>query len=167
MIYIIADGSVRYKKKEIIPCRLTLPLCEVEAFEVGQTLLLPRDALTRAELCGAGGQPIAEGTLGQMNGQRALRLNDGTGKDGAGAGPDVGPLPVPVPGAAAATPAGADLSFQQMVEAAPSPEPDPAPMAQPMVDLPDIPDFDDLPEMGDLPPLDLDSAIPPDPLGGT
>ncbi|MHA6324932.1 FliM/FliN family flagellar motor switch protein [Roseivivax sp. CAU 1753] len=154
---------------DAVLCRLTMSLCDVEALGVGTVLKLPRDALTSAELCAAGGLCIAEGTLGQMNGQRALRLKGEPSEawsEGPNAPQATGPaalaeatgMPGPAP---ASAPTG---SFQQIMNEVPATGPE-APTPSPLVDLPDIPELDDLPDLADLPPIDLEQGFPHDPLG--
>ncbi|SIT11299.1 flagellar motor switch protein FliM [Roseivivax lentus] len=149
---------------DVVLCRLTLSLRDVEALQEGSRLALPRDALTRTKLCAAGGLSIAEGTLGQMNGQRALRLGGDAlqGREAKSRMESLAATAMAGSGQAGApSEPMAPLDFQQMVDAAePSPSgQDSAPpgITPPLVDLPDIPELDDLPE---LPPLDLDNLPP-------
>ncbi len=127
---------------DAVLCRLTLPLATVEDLRTGSLVPLPRDALTRTELCAAGGHPVARGTLGQMNGQRALRVAgaDATAMD-MGAVAD--------PRNTTATDA-APPDFHAMLKAVDEPaaqptDPAPSDLVPPIMDLPDIPELDDLP----------------------
>jgi len=59
---------------DAVLARITLPLREACALEPGQILELDRETLTATRLVTAGGHPVAEARLGQVNGWRALRL---------------------------------------------------------------------------------------------
>lgn len=54
--------------------RLRLPLDRLNALQVGDLLPVGRDRLDETSLVAPGGAVIARGRLGQMNGQRAVRL---------------------------------------------------------------------------------------------
>lgn len=54
--------------------RVTLPLSKAQALKPGDTLRLSPDALDRVEIHATSGQLVARGRLGQMNGNRAVRL---------------------------------------------------------------------------------------------
>jgi flagellar motor switch protein FliM len=57
-------------------CRLRLPLSELAAMQPGDVLPLMRERLEETELIAINGRPVAAGRLGQINGLRALRLNE-------------------------------------------------------------------------------------------
>jgi len=57
-------------------CRLRLPLDELTAMQPGDVLPLVRERLEETELITIDGQTVAAGRLGQVNGLRALRLNE-------------------------------------------------------------------------------------------
>lgn len=57
-------------------CRLRLPLSELAAMQPGDVLPLVRERLEETELITINGQSVAAGRLGQINGLRALRLNE-------------------------------------------------------------------------------------------
>jgi len=57
-------------------CRLRIPLAELAAMQPGDVLPLMRERLEETELIAINGQPVAVGRLGQINGLRALRLNE-------------------------------------------------------------------------------------------
>jgi len=57
-------------------CRLRLSLSELAAMQPGDVLPLMRERLEETELVAIDGRPIAAGRLGQINGLRALRLNE-------------------------------------------------------------------------------------------
>lgn len=59
-------------------CRLRMPLTELAAMRPGDVLPLVRERLEETELVAINGQAIAAGRLGQINGLRALRLNETT-----------------------------------------------------------------------------------------
>jgi flagellar motor switch protein FliM len=56
--------------------RLTLPLRQIMALEVGETLLLPSAALDSIALETLDGRRVAQARLGQHRGMRALKLSD-------------------------------------------------------------------------------------------
>lgn len=55
-------------------CKLRRPLSELGAFQVGDTITIPRSALKEAGLFAVTGRRICQGQLGQSGGFRALRL---------------------------------------------------------------------------------------------
>jgi hypothetical protein len=57
-------------------CRLRMPLTELAALKLGDVLPLVRERLEETELIAIDGRSIAAGRLGQINGLRALRLNE-------------------------------------------------------------------------------------------
>lgn len=59
---------------DAVLARLSLPLREICAFEPGTVLTLSPDVLSETELCAPGNHLVAAVRLGQMNGQRAVRL---------------------------------------------------------------------------------------------
>lgn len=58
---------------ETVLQRVTLSLADAANLEVGMTIPIPHDALSRVEIM-ADGQTLSHGRLGQVNGHRALRL---------------------------------------------------------------------------------------------
>lgn len=59
---------------QAVLARISLPVSELNALRVGDSLPLPRDRLDDTALVTIGGRPVARGRLGQMNGSRAVRL---------------------------------------------------------------------------------------------
>ncbi|KUF10420.1 flagellar motor switch protein FliM [Pseudoponticoccus marisrubri] len=60
---------------DVVLTRLTLPLNRARTLQPGDLLHLPQDTLGRVEITAGGGQMVARGRLGQMNGMRAVRLD--------------------------------------------------------------------------------------------
>jgi flagellar motor switch protein FliM len=144
--------------------RISLPFDELQALQPGQVLTLAGDALHQAVLEVAQGHRVAEVTLGQLNGFRAVRLGSAGGQLGRsetlealpeppisatvvehGEADIVGDLPA-LPARAAPQIAGEDTTVladraneavEQELEGLP--------------DLDDLTDFDDLPDLADLP----------------
>ena len=120
--------------------RLSQPIERARNLAVGHVLKVPVSALVNVRLEAGGGKLIARARLGQLNGQKAVRLNLKTG------GPPVSGAP-PVfmfdAGKAAALPDLPDLPAPQSAESMP-----------PLADLPDLPELPDLPALPDLPDLD-------------
>lgn len=98
-------GSIRAELTAVL-CKMRVPLREFAGLKVGDTLPLDQAFLYETDLLTIGGQPVAQGRLGQMNGARAVRLNQtGTRLAGdtaveglaftAGADPDAMPGNVP------------------------------------------------------------------------
>ncbi|KIC08225.1 surface presentation of antigens (SPOA) protein [Leisingera sp. ANG-M1] len=67
-------GSIRAELSAVL-CKMRVPLNEFAGLKVGDTLPLDQAFLYETDLLTIGGQPIAQGRLGQMNGSRAVRLN--------------------------------------------------------------------------------------------
>ncbi|MDY6858815.1 MAG: FliM/FliN family flagellar motor C-terminal domain-containing protein [Pseudomonadota bacterium] len=87
--------------------RLRLPLSRVMALKVGEVLALPRASVDHVRLEDAGGALIGEGKLGQLRGDRALRLPAVTGateKGATGGKPDAPELSLERPAAGTAAP---------------------------------------------------------------
>jgi flagellar motor switch protein FliM len=59
---------------EAVLCRMSVPLSQTRALQVGDALNLPAAAFHDAVLEAAPGRVVARAVLGQMSGQRALRL---------------------------------------------------------------------------------------------
>lgn len=59
---------------DAVLCRLEVPLGKFSRLRVGDILQVPQDALRRTRMEVFGGVQIAKGQLGQLNGQRAVRL---------------------------------------------------------------------------------------------
>lgn len=57
-------------------CRMRIPLAELSRMQPGDMLPLIQEHLDRTDLVTIQGKKIAEGRLGQINGMRALRLNE-------------------------------------------------------------------------------------------
>ncbi len=66
---------------DAVLARLSLPLREICAFEPGTVLTLPAEAIATTELYAPKNHLVAAVRLGQMNGQRAVRLVDGSDGD--------------------------------------------------------------------------------------
>jgi flagellar motor switch protein FliM len=58
----------------MILCKISLELAQVEQLVVGETLALPHNTFPETEIVTANGNVIGSGVLGQVNGIRALRL---------------------------------------------------------------------------------------------
>jgi hypothetical protein len=58
----------------MVLCHVTLPLASIEGLSVGQTLPLPQNTFPETQIVAATGRIIGTGTLGQIDGVRALRL---------------------------------------------------------------------------------------------
>lgn len=59
-------------------CRLRIPLTQLASMQPGDVLPLVRERLEETELVTINGQSVAAGRLGQINGLRAVRLNETT-----------------------------------------------------------------------------------------
>lgn len=70
-----AFGSIRADLTAMI-CRIRLPLSELAAMRPDDVIPLVRERLKETELISIDGQCVAVGRLGQVNGLRALRLNE-------------------------------------------------------------------------------------------
>ncbi len=57
-------------------CRMRIPLADLSAMQPGHLLPLLQDRMDRTDLVTIQGKKIASGRLGQINGMRALRLNE-------------------------------------------------------------------------------------------
>ncbi len=69
---------------DAVLARITMPLREICALEPGMTIPLSPEALTQTELHAPGRHVVAAVRLGQMNGQRAVRLVQASPSDAAG-----------------------------------------------------------------------------------
>jgi len=119
--------------------RLRLPATEVGRLRPGDCLPLPAAALASVRLEAPGGVPVAEGRLGQINGDRAVKIETGPADA-------LGPR-----AASAAAPQAAPASQ-------PMPPEEPAALGEPgALDEPAEMDF---PAMADLP-ADLDFPVEP------
>lgn len=74
--------------------RLTLPLRQIMALEVGETLILPSAALDAIALETLDGRRVAQARLGQHRGMRALKLSEAVQ---TASPPQSPPRPAPVP----------------------------------------------------------------------
>ena len=82
-------------------------MSRVMALKVGEVLALPRASVDHVRLEDAGGALIGEGKLGQLRGDRALRLPAVTGapeKGATGGKPDAPELSLERPAAGTAAP---------------------------------------------------------------
>jgi flagellar motor switch protein FliM len=70
-----AFGNIRADLTAMV-CRIRLPLSELSAMQPGDVIPLVRDRLKDTELLAIDGRCVAVGRLGQVNGLRALRLNE-------------------------------------------------------------------------------------------
>jgi len=70
-----AFGSIRADLTAMI-CRIRLPLSELAEMQPNDVIPLVRERLKDTELISIDGQCVAVGRLGQVNGLRALRLNE-------------------------------------------------------------------------------------------
>ena len=59
---------------DAVLCRLEVPLGKFSRLRIGDILQVPQDALRRTRMEVFGGVQITKGQLGQLNGQRAVRL---------------------------------------------------------------------------------------------
>lgn len=98
-------GAIRAELSAVL-CKMRVPLNEFAGLKVGDTLPLDQAFLYETDLLTIGGQQVAQGRLGQMNGARAVRLNqprtrlvgdaggdDAGFSDGAGVNPAAGMAP--------------------------------------------------------------------------
>ena len=68
-------GSMRAELSAVL-CKMRVPLNELSALKVGDLVPLEQAFLYETDLISIGGQSIAQGKLGQMNGSRAVRLDE-------------------------------------------------------------------------------------------
>jgi flagellar motor switch protein FliM len=68
-------GAMRAELAAVL-CKVRVPLNEFSALKVGGILPLDQAFLYETDLISIGGQVIAKGRLGQLNGSRAVRLNE-------------------------------------------------------------------------------------------
>lgn len=119
---------------DAVLCRVSLPLSQLRALREGEVLHLPAGVLSDTRLESVTGREVARATLGQIRGQRALRLHGGMSSRAGATGED----------SATKTPAGD----------APVAPPESAPAQVDRVDpgagLPDLSEFD-LPDDQDAP----------------
>lgn len=147
--------------------RLRVPLADLSAMKPGDVLPLTRERLEETQLISISGKTVAAGRLGQINGLRAVRLNQAgktVANDGENALADVGfaanvtdtggtgPLALGMTDSAMA---GADTVDMPLSAGGKLPElPDLPPLGAEMPELPELPDFPALPDLPDLPALD-------------
>ncbi|MFW8634210.1 FliM/FliN family flagellar motor C-terminal domain-containing protein [Cribrihabitans pelagius] len=67
-------GSMRAELSAVL-CKMRVPLSTFTGLKTGDVLPLDQAYLYETDLLTIGGQPVAQGRLGQMNGARAIRLN--------------------------------------------------------------------------------------------
>ncbi|SFE90722.1 FliM/FliN family flagellar motor switch protein [Roseivivax sediminis] len=127
---------------DAVLCRLRLPFAEAQKLEPGALLPLPAGVLDHAELVAGNGHRVTGGRLGQVNGQRAIRVTEATGARPAG----TDPAPFQAGGAM-------DEDEGHMTEA-PEVDAEAAPFSLELPSETGV-EEDDLPE---LPPLDFDMA---------
>lgn len=68
-------GSMRAELSAVL-CKMKLPLSEFSGLSVGDMLPLDQAYLYETDLVAVSGQVISQGRLGQLNGARAVRLNE-------------------------------------------------------------------------------------------
>lgn len=73
-------GAMRAELSAVL-CKVRVPLNELSALKEGELLSLDSAFLYETDLIGIGGQSIAKGKLGQLNGSRAVRLNEAQAKE--------------------------------------------------------------------------------------
>lgn len=73
-------GAMRAELSAIL-CKVRVPLNEFSALKVGEVLPLDQAFLYETDLIDIGGQPIAKGRLGQLNGARAIRVSTGRAEE--------------------------------------------------------------------------------------
>lgn len=159
-------GAVLDAPAEMIAvlARISLPFDELRALRPGQVLTLAGDALHQTVLEAGQGQKVADVTLGQLNGFRAVRLG---GSPGLAIPDAMEALPEPPVSATVlereAVQVVDDLSSLPMVpepvgvatgeETVPEAEAAGLPMAPVSSELDSLPDLSDLPDLADLPGL--------------
>ena len=129
-------------------CRVRLTVKRLGDLAVGDVLELPTDAFSATRLTTTTGRTLATGTLGQVEGLRALRLAHhpaGMGSPQRRAGDREG-LDQPTLGPALS--ASDVLDHVEIGDTATS-----LPDSDPLPDLPELSDLSDLPELDDLPRL--------------
>jgi flagellar motor switch protein FliM len=153
--------------------RVSLPLSGLGRLAPGDTLALPGARFDAAMVLTADGRRIAQGTLGQIDGMRALRLareaeagSTPQRRAGDRAVPELDPLGGNVASEGAAGlpgPGGGDgLTSLSGLPDVPN-----LPNLPDLPDLPELTDLPELPDMSDLPGLDGDEdALPPLPQQG-
>lgn len=139
--------------------RLTMPLSAISQLKVGDVLTLPSEALGAVVLEASPKKPLAEVSLGQLNGFRAVRLNGAILGAGKTAAPEMG--------------AGFDVEDTEST-ATSLPDLGGLPELPALPDLPDLPDLDlpdiggdlaglpdlpSLPDLPDLPALDMAQGV--------
>ncbi len=122
---------------DAVLCRLSLPLSQTRGLRVGDVLRLPAGVLQDTQLEAAPGRRVARAVLGQMSGQRALRLR------GLSARAEIRALandPAPAAGATDAP------ESPQVTIDMPAEPPKPAPMD----DLPKVDPGEGLPDLSEF-----------------
>ncbi|GAA4218417.1 flagellar motor switch protein FliM [Sagittula marina] len=120
--------------------RVTLPLSKAQALKPGDMLRLSPDALDRVEVYAAHGQLVAKGRMGQMNGNRAVRLT----------WPVLGPM-------ALSGPSEAGDGFGEGNGKVSGGLPEIAPQEEDFPDLPALGDDDGAEDLPELPAMDFES----------
>ena len=128
--------------------RLPQPIERVRDLAVGDVLKVPVASLVGVRLEGVDDHLITTARLGQLNGQKAVRLNlnarERAGLGVAGAGASGGDLGFELP-------SGSEVPSLGAGQLPDLPE---VPALESATDLADLPDLPDLPELPDLPALD-------------
>jgi flagellar motor switch protein FliM len=143
---------------EAILYRVSMPLSQVSELAVGMDILIPSKALQKLEVI-ADGQKIATAKLGQMNGLRAVRINEhGQDQDNESLGQNE------AFGSPMDTTMNSDFpeiapAFGALDDGGGLPTGFPAMGAEGMGELPELPSLPDLPN--ELPPLgDISTDLP-------
>ncbi|MEH6835486.1 FliM/FliN family flagellar motor C-terminal domain-containing protein [Falsihalocynthiibacter arcticus] len=158
----------------------TMPLDEVPNLVVGYEIILPRMSVNTLKVKGSDGSVVAQGSLGQSNGFRAVKISGGEGAKTAQSkssmaqmngnpleamGPVDGPIPVTATDAVLPMDTGVPKDFSDMSPPDEVDEPDDGlGDFRAMDDFPsmsDLPPMDNLPPMGDLPDLDFEMDVSP------
>ena len=139
--------------------RLKLPLRDLGALKAGDLLPLPGSSFEEVKVITMDGRAVAQGALGQVSGQRAVKLPRR-------------PAPLTQPRRRASDRAELNLPEVQFDRrATDAPEPSAPPSTQPEVakidnpppvsqEPPELPDLPDLPDMSDLPGFGDGEALP-------
>lgn len=139
--------------------RLKLPLRDLGALKAGDLLPLPGSSFEEVKVITMDGRAVAQGALGQVSGQRAVKLTRR-------------PAPLTQPRRRASDRAELNLPEVQFDRRAnDAPEPSAPPSTQPEVakidnpppvsqEPPELPDLPDLPDMSDLPGFGDGEALP-------
>lgn len=153
-------------------CQVRMSLSQMNALKPGKTIPVPSEAFENVSLVSLDGRRVARGVMGQVDGQRALMLEQhvdrasanmplDTGRGDTRGAPraaplDAGDFPEPVLEAAPVAASGDLPGLPEIdglgVDAAADGIPDLPDLAEPL-DLPDLGDPPNLPDLPDLPDL--------------